>query len=418
VVAVLAIGAVVASSGLLYRLALLAVSLAQGSYLKQVLALGIAGFVVSPTVPNATSRVTLIAPAVAEITEALGYAPRSRRAAGLAMAALLGFGLMAAPFLTSSTTTLLVYSVLPETARSGLDWTTWALRALPSHLLLFAGLLGVILWWYGRGADEPAPHPLASPEGGSDPLPPGASGAPQGSLPDPAPDAEPAGTVLPAHSALDLQRALLGPLTRAEKLTLGITIGLLVGFVSQPLHGLDPAWLGVLALVALGTVGVLPADVMRTGVNWSFALLVGILGSMSQVFSGVGLDRWLAGLAAGLLGGLTSTPVVFVLALSIACLAVSLVLRWQAAAPLLTIALAPMAEVAGIDPWVIALVAIVACNGFFISYQSTIYLALYHGTSGQLFSHRQARPLAFAYGLLVPLSLAASVPLWQSMGLL
>jgi len=107
-----------------------------------------------------------------------------------------------------------------------------------------------------------------------------------------------------------------------------------------------------------------------------------------------------------------------VAALTLMCYALSLVMRWQAAAPLLTISLSPVAIGAGIDPWVIALVALIACNGFFLPYQSTTYLALYHGTNGRLFSHRQARPMAFAYAVATLLALCASVPLWRALGLL
>ena len=73
---------------------------------------------------------------------------------------------------------------------------------------------------------------------------------------------------------------------------------------------------------------------------------------------------------------------------------------------------------AGMDPWVVGLIALMACNGFFLPYQSTTYLALYHGTNGRLFTHRQARPMAFAYGVFTLLALCASVPIWQAMGLL
>jgi hypothetical protein len=79
---------------------------------------------------------------------------------------------------------------------------------------------------------------------------------------------------------------------------------------------------------------------------------------------------------------LTETPVLFVAVLTFICLAISFVLRWQAAAPLLTIALTTVAVAAGWDPWIIELIAILACNAFFLPYQSTFYLALYHGTGG------------------------------------
>ena len=195
-----------------------------------------------------------------------------------------------------------------------------------------------------------------------------------------------------------------------------VTLGLLVGFLTQPLHGVDPAWIGVITVVVYAATGVLSMDDFRT-VNWSFALFYGILPSMADVLSSVGLDKWLAGLVIDLVGGLTSQPVLFVGALTLLCFAVSFVVRWQAAAPLLTIALAPAAIQAGMDPWVVGLVALIGCNGFFLPYQSTTYLALYHGTGGKLFTQAQARPIAIAYGLATLIALCASVPVWHAMGL-
>jgi CRP-like cAMP-binding protein/di/tricarboxylate transporter len=382
VVSVLAVGAAIASTGLLYRLALWAVAHARAGFSGQVLALGLAGLLVGPSVPNATGRVTLIAPAATELVEALGYAPGSRAAAGLAMATLMGFGQMVAPFLTSSSTAVLVFAVLPESARVDLNWATWALRAAPTHVLLFLGLMAAVLWLY---RPRPGETPLHS-----------ASREPYG---------------------LALQRALLGAPSPSELIALTAALALLAGFVAQPLHGLEPAWVGVLAMLALGAAGLLSLADLRA-VNWSFALLFGILASMSEVFARVGLDRWVAGLATATVGSLADQPLLFVAVLTLACYAISLVLRWQAAAPLLTIGLSPLAMASGLNPWIVALVTIVACNGFFLPYQSTVYLALFHGTGGRLFAHAQARPAALAYGLVTLLALCASIPVWRWMGLM
>lgn len=40
------------------------------------------------------------------------------------------------------------------------------------------------------------------------------------------------------------------------------------------------------------------------------------------------------------------------------------------------------------------------------------------GTGGRLFTHRQARLAALAYGLVTLLALCASVPAWRAMGLM
>jgi Na+/H+ antiporter NhaD/arsenite permease-like protein len=192
---------------------------------------------------------------------------------------------------------------------------------------------------------------------------------------------------------------------------------LVLGFATQPLHHVEPAWVAVLALAGLAAAGAVTADTLRA-VNWGFALFFGMLASLTEVLTRAQVDRWLGGLASAAVGGLGRSPLLFVLGLTLLCFGVSLVVRWQAAAPLMTIALAPVAAGAGISPLVVGLVCVVACNGFFVPYQSTTYLALYHGTEGRLFSHAQARRAAMAYGLVTLLSVCASVFAWRLMGLL
>jgi DASS family divalent anion:Na+ symporter len=218
-------------------------------------------------------------------------------------------------------------------------------------------------------------------------------------------------------SSLGLQRALLGPMSRDEKIAIVVGIGLLIGFMTQPFHGMDPAWVSVFATGALAATGVANLNTLRA-VNWNFALLFGILISLANVFSRTGLDRWMAERIVAVSVSLLTSPITFVIALVLLCYAITFVVRWQAAAPLITISLTPVAITSGVHPFIVALIAVVACNPFFVPYQSTPYLALYSGTAGKLFSHRQALPAALAYGVWVMLAAIASVPVWRLMGLL
>ena len=380
VVAVLAFGGALASTGLLYRLALGIVGRARGGFAGQATALALVGVALGPAVPNATGRVAFLAPALAELIEALGYAPGSRPAAGLALAALVGFGQMGAVFLTSSTTAVLVHAVLPAEVRASAGWVGWAVCAAPANALLLAAMLAALVWLY---RPRPAERPRTDARTG----------------------------------VLAMQRALLGRPSRAEQICLVTGAGLVLGFATQPLHGIEPVWLAVLALGALGAGGLATADTLR-GVNWSFALFFGMLASLSDVLAVTGVDRWLAGRVGDVTGDLAAVPVALVAGLAVLGFLASLVLRWQAAAPILTIAAAPVAAAAGLSPLVVAVVATIACNGFVVPYQSTTYLALYHGTGGRLFDHRLARPAAFAYGVASLLALCASVPAWRWMGFL
>jgi di/tricarboxylate transporter len=375
-IAIFVVGAVIASSGLLFRLALWSIDHARGGFKVEALALCVTGWASSAAVPNPSGRMLLAAPAVTEIAEACGYKPGSKPAAGLAMAALIGFGQTVAPFLTSSTTTLLTLTLLPETSSSGVDWATWALRAAPTHAVLLLGMLAFIVWRYSPRARSTR-----------------------------------------RTEALPVQRALLGPVSRQEWVGGLVTLALLAGFATQPLHHVDPAWLALAAVGVLAAVGLVTPDTLRT-VNWNYALLFGGLASMVDVFAATSLDRSLTQLMSSSLIGVHVHPVVFVTALTLLCFAASFVLRFAAAAPIITIALAPVASSLGIDPWVVAIVALVGTSGFFLPYQSTIYQAVQQELNGKLFDYGTVRPVALMYGALTLVAILASMPIWHLLGLL
>ena len=78
-IAVFVVGAVITSSGLLFRLALWSVEHARGGFKTQVASLSIAGLISSAAVPNPSGRMLLVAPAIAEMVDAFGYAPGQPR---------------------------------------------------------------------------------------------------------------------------------------------------------------------------------------------------------------------------------------------------------------------------------------------------------------------------------------------------
>ena len=375
-IAIFVVGAVIASSGLLFRVALWSMEHVRGGFKVEALALCVTGWLSSAAVPNPSGRMLLVAPAVTEMAEAYGYAPGSRPAAGLAMAALLGFGQTVAPFLTSSTTTLLTFTLLPDASRSGLDWMTWAVRAAPTYGVLLLGMLAFIVWRY-------APQTACTRR----------------------------------TDALPVQRALLGPVSRQEWVSGVVMLLLLASFATQPVHHVDPAWIAVAALGVLAALGLVTADTLRT-VNWNYALLFGTLASVVEIFTTTGLDRSLTSLIAGALSGFSNSPFVFILCLTVVSFGASFVLRFAAAAPLITVALAPVAATVGIDPWVVAIIALLGTSGFFLPYQSTIYQAVHQELNGSLFQHVQVRPVALMYGAFTLLAIVASVPVWHAMGLL
>ncbi len=376
VLAVLAVGVAVGNTGLLYRVALAALGRRPAGFARRCFTLALVGTAVTPTLPNATSRTALAAPMVREVAEALGYPMRSRAATGLALAGLLGFGQMAGLFLTGSSVGVLVHGLLPAEVRERFGFIDWFVAALPLHLVLFGMALAAIVAIY-----------------------------------------RPRSGVTQLADRLALQRAVLGPMRRDEWLCLLVLAGLIAGFVTERLHGINGAWLGVGAIAVLAAGRALDTTMMRSGVNWPFLLFFGAVASMAGVFSSLGVDQWLGARLAAPLGGFAGGGAGFCLLLAIVGFVLSFVVRWQAAAPLLTLVAMPVAASIGVHPFIAAVVSLVSTQVWFLPYQSTVYLALYHG-SGECWSHESARPMALLWGALVLLSIALAVPVWRAMGLM
>ncbi|MFO0522391.1 MAG: SLC13 family permease [bacterium] len=375
VLAVLAVGVAVGNTGLMYRVALTALGRRPAGFASRGVTLALVGTAVTPTLPNATSRTALAAPMVREIAEALGFEPGGRAATGLALAALIGFGQMAGLFLTGSSVGLLVHGLLPDATRAEFGFAGWFIAALPLHLLLFVGGLSAVVWLYRPSSSTANPG-----------------------------------------DRLALQRAVLGPMRSDEKLCLAVLVGLIAGFLSEPLHGINGAWLGVGALVVLALGRALDTTMVRTGVNWPFLLFFGAISSLATVFTTLGIDTWLGARLAGMIQSMALGSLSFCLALALVGFCLSFIVRWQAAAPLLTLVALPAAGAAQVHPFLVALVALVSTQVWFLPYQSTVYLALYHG-SGECFSHAHARALAWLWGLLVLAAIVLSMPVWRLMGL-
>src|SRR5207248_8899762 len=106
------------------------------------------------------------------------------------------------------------------------------------------------------------------------------------------------------------QLALLGPVTRAERLVIAIMLIALVVFIVQP-FGADPALIMLLLFCALVGGGVLDRASLRGSIDWPMLLnQVGLLG-IAAIASQSGLTAGLARHITPLLGPLSGNPYLF-----------------------------------------------------------------------------------------------------------
>ena len=373
----MAVGTAVERSGLLYRGAIEVVRRLPAHHAVRCLTLAGLGVLFTPGMPSGPARLLLAAPLSWDIAESLRYPARSGGAAGLALSTYLGFGLMGTLFLTGNPLNLLVYGLFPPEVQARMNWGSWFLAALPTHLVLFGLSMLFVVARYRPERAEGVPE-----------------------------------------ATLALQRRVLGPLSRREWSVLAVIVLLLAGFCTQSLHRIEPAWIAVAAVGVLFLTGTLDDAGFRSGVNVSFLVYVGVILSFGDVFGHVQLDQWLSQHLQGLAGMTRGSPALFILAVALMSMLLGIALRPGPIAVLLALALYQTAASLGVNPWVVAVTAILATNLWLYPQQNVLYLTAYHGTGERAFSHAQARPLAVAYALAVLVAIAVSVPYWGWIGLI
>jgi CRP-like cAMP-binding protein len=148
IIGVLGITASLQSSGLLFRLALYILRCFPLTYRGQATGLALSGTAITTFIPDSTSAMAISGPIILALSDSLGYARRSNGSAGLAMAALLGFGQMSPFFLTGAAENLLAWGLLPETVRGQITWGGWALAALPLAIVTFTAAFALIMFFF------------------------------------------------------------------------------------------------------------------------------------------------------------------------------------------------------------------------------------------------------------------------------
>lgn len=99
------------------------------------------------------------------------------------------------------------------------------------------------------------------------------------------------------RSALELEQKKQGAMTRLETVTLFWVALALLFWITDSIHGIDPAWVALLVVVGLSLpkVGdVLDAKDLSTGINWPILFFVAGALAIGSVGKQTGLSDWLA----------------------------------------------------------------------------------------------------------------------------
>ncbi|CAN7183831.1 SLC13 family permease [Paenibacillus sp. LjRoot56] len=373
---IMAMSAVITKSGFLYRFSLHALKRFPANYRGQLWGIVAGGIMLNPMIPSSSAKVSLGGPIAQTLSESMGFGARSHGAAGLGLTAMLFYGFTAPFVLTGSYTNVLAFGLV--TSASPVNWIQWFIYALPAFIIFSSVLLAIIFIMFRKTASA---KPIAA-------------------------------------DVLDQQLRLLGPLTREERIAVITVLSCIIMLVLQPLHGIDSAWIMLIGFAVLVISGVLDRKTISTGIDWTFLLFLGVAFSFSAAANELGLVEALSSFLGQHMGVFVTSPFFFLAAVIVLSFIVTLIVRDDPAVILLVTALLPLADQAGVHPWILVFVVLLSTDPFFFAYQSPTYLTAYYSSEGKAFSHRQGQKVAFAYGLAVLLLALLCVPYWKWLGLI
>jgi CRP-like cAMP-binding protein/di/tricarboxylate transporter len=376
VLAVYGLAAATARSGLLFRIGLLLVRRVPQGMLRQAATLLLSGLALTPLIPSATGRASLVLPLSRALAEALRIPDRSGASALLGLAAWTGAGPLMFVALSGSGTCLLAWGLLPEASRLRFGWIQWLVAALPLGVFLAVSALGLLFVLL-------RPAPVAA----------------------------------PPRERIGLQVALLGPPSTREKvmaLILGLTVA---GWISAPWLHLDLASVALLGLLAAAAMGNFDGAALQA-LDWSMLLFFGAVLGLGRLAAALGLDAQAGALIQRFLGESRPGPLGMVLGVALVSFLVRLILEQDLTVLLVSLTLIPVATAAGVEPWAVTIALLATSVVWFLPFQTSAYMVARSASEDRLFSHEQARRFAIAYAGLTLLGLALAVPYWRLLGLL
>ena len=373
----LLLGRAVSGTGLARRLAFRLASALGSSYSGLLLAFITTDFLLTFLIPSGIARVSVLAAIVAGLCESLGLPRQDRAARGLMLAVTCSASIFDKMVL-AGTSSILASGIIERLGGVSISYGRWFLAYVPCDLLAIAGCWAIVRWLF--------------------------------------PDAS--GELARGRRYFEDQYIALGPMTRGEWRAIGIVGCAIALWLTDFLHGLQPAYVALACASAamLPGVGVLS---VRDLARLPFTTLVFTATALS--ISTI-LDR------SGALATLTSGMVGWMPAVIHGPASASLVLYWTAFAYHLLLgaqnlmitatlpAVVTMGQSLDFSPAVVGMIWVFGTAGKIFPYQSGVLMV---GYSYGYFDGRDLMKVGLLLALLESIILFFLVPLyWPFVGLL
>jgi divalent anion:Na+ symporter, DASS family len=339
---VFAVGSVLVSSGLTDRIVLQVMKRTPETAFGYNTAFLLTGFLLTPGLPSANSRVDLMAPLTAEAARNLGYQPRSPEATRLFLSMFVGASIFAPIFLTSKSLNFIVYGMLPDQVSAEFHWLRWLSVTWPAAVFMLV-LYAVITQIWFRGGQPPKL----------------------------------------SREHLNAQLSTLGSMRAAEWIAIASVLFFVFSLVTYSLHKISPFWVSFGVFLAFLLVGILEKRHLERDFDWGVILMIGFFIGLTQSLSYVGLTDLLSESLSVVTRNLRTNVEVSVLVLIGVISVARTFLPITTSGVVLCSLLIPLSAASGVNPWVVLFVTLLLNEAWIAPYQSSYYQAFEAASGGR-----------------------------------
>jgi DASS family divalent anion:Na+ symporter len=310
------------------------------------------------------------------LSESLGYKTPSKASTGLFVASFLGLGQLGFLFLTGSTTSLIAWGLLPADVRAQFTWGYWFMAALPPTLVVIGVILICTILLY-----RPESQPKIS------------------------------------YTMVRTQLNILGRLSPKEWISFAVLAFTVTGWLTAGYHGIDGAWIAIIAFAILVNTGILDWGMMRKGIDWELLIYMGVTLSIPTLLQAAKIDRWLVDVISPVILPFMDSPAWFFVVIALLTYVLKLVFTSFLTVVTLCVALLPLSIDVGMSPWIIAMIILIASEVWFFPYQVDWHMLAYSTTDGKGFSYPLMLRINPIYALAYIVALLVAIPYWRYLGL-
>lgn len=378
---VFGVGAVMVVSGLTFRLSLLVLRMVPASSVWYSVSLFASGMFLTPVVPSQGARMAIVSPFLVDLMGASGAKERDLLGARFVNSTLGGVGLGASIFLTGKPVNLIVLGLFDYQTQFAFQWVNWLLAASFPGLLMLGMFLGVSRLVF-----------------------------------------KDARSFQISRATVSEQLKVLGPPSSLERTAMLSVIILILGILFSSVHKVGIPWMALAILTVLILFRVVGKQEIRNQIDWTTLLFVGAIIAWLPVMALTGLDTLVAGQLGWLGVYMKESFPLFIVLLSFLVVAVRLILPEPITVILFVTALFPLADVAGVSPWIVGFIILTMAEAYIFSYQCGYYIQLKEilAMNGLGQRYDEERIIVFNLMMVVGrvLALYASLPFWRLLNII